>query len=155
MVPLADGAKGLARAEAIGLLAAVPYGRVIFTLDALPAVRPVNHFMHEGQIIIRARLNPAISAAERSIDGIVVAYQADDFDAVRQTGWSVTVTGRAHTLADQDQMARYERLLDPWVNHVGGVVAIDPAIVTGFRISSARYGPDDVGGRPSPVLGRS
>lgn len=38
------------------------------------------------------------------------------------------VTGRATTLTHPDQIARYEQLLQPWVN-----MAIGPVIVTGIR----------------------
>ena len=138
LVQLAIGAEELTRAEAMGLLASVPYGRVIFTLDALPAVRPVNHLIDEGRVIIRARLTSATSTAERSTDGIVVAYEADSLDSLRRTGWSVAITGRAHTLTDPEQVSRYEHLLDPWINHADAVVAIDPAIVTGFRIIASQ-----------------
>ncbi|KMO72758.1 pyridoxamine 5'-phosphate oxidase family protein [Mycolicibacterium chubuense] len=125
----------LTRVEAVRLLASVPYGRVIFTLNALPAARPVNHVIDDGQVIICAWLNPKISAAERSTDGVVVGYQADSLDARRQTGWSVSVTGRAHTLTDPEQVSRYERMLDPWLHRADTFVSIDPAIVNGFRIS--------------------
>jgi hypothetical protein len=138
LVQLADGAKELTRAEAMGLLASVAYGRVIFTLNALPAVRPVNHLIDDGHVIIRTRLTSAICTAEQSIDGVVVAYEADSLDPQRRTGWSVAITGRAHTITDPEQVSRYEHLLRPWVNHADTVVAIDPAMVTGFRIIASQ-----------------
>jgi hypothetical protein len=91
----ANGAQQLDGAEAIRLLASVGYGRVVFTLNALPAIRPVNHLVDEGRIIIRARLTSAISAAVRSSDGVVVAYEADSIDPHARAGWSVVVAGRA------------------------------------------------------------
>ncbi|MDT5143063.1 MAG: hypothetical protein QOD02_1100 [Mycobacterium sp.] len=130
----AAGAQRLDRIEAIRLLASISYGRVVFTLNALPAIRPVNHLLDEGRIIIRTRLTASISAAVRSGEGIVVAYEADSIDPQTQTGWSVVVTGHAHTITDPDQVSRYEQLLHPWVNHADTVIAIEPAIITGFRI---------------------
>ena len=65
-------------------------------------------------------------AAARSSDGVVVAYEADSIDPQTRTGWSVVVTGRAYTIADPDQVSRYEQLLHPWVNHADTVVAIEP-----------------------------
>ena len=76
----AVGAQRLADAEALRLLASVSYGRVVFTLKSLPAIRPVNHLLDDGRIIIRTRLTSAISAAMRSSDGVVVAYEADSID---------------------------------------------------------------------------
>jgi len=130
----ASGAQELERAEAMRLLASIGYGRVVFTLTALPAIRPVNHLVDEGRVIIRTRLTSAISTAVRSTDGVVVAYEADSLDPQSRAGWSVVITGRAHTLTDPDQVSRYEQLLDPWVNHADTVVAIEPDIITGFRI---------------------
>jgi hypothetical protein len=42
----------LGRGEAMRLLASVGYGRVVFTRDALPAIRPVNHLVDPGRVIV-------------------------------------------------------------------------------------------------------
>ena len=127
----------LDRTESMRLLASVGHGRVVFTSNALPAIRPVNHLVHDGRVIVRTRLTANVSAAVRSNSdaGVVVAYEADDLDPYRRLGWSVVVTGLATTVSDPDRVARYERLLRPWVNKVmDTVITIDPEIVTGFRI---------------------
>jgi Pyridoxamine 5'-phosphate oxidase len=134
----AGGAHQLDSDEALRLLAGISYGRVIFTMKTLPAIRPVNHLLDEGRIIIRTRLTAGISREVRSPDGMVVAYEADSIDPQRHEGWSVVVTGRAHTLTDPDQIARYEQALHPWINHADTVIAIDPVIVTGLRIVAPR-----------------
>ena len=130
------GAQRLDEAEALRLLASVDYGRVVFTVNALPAIRPVNHLLDEDRIIIRTRLTSAISSRARSADGVVVAYEADDINSQTRTGWSVVVTGRAHTVTDPAEVARYEQLLYPWVNHASTVVAIEPEFITGFHITA-------------------
>ena len=132
----AVGAQRLDTDEAIRLLASVEFGRVVFTVNSLPAIRPVNHLLDDGRIIIRTRLTSAISSRARSADGIVVAYEADSIDPHTRTGWSVVATGRAHTITDPDQVARYEQLLHPWVNHASTVVAIEPKFITGFHITA-------------------
>ncbi|MBV8348878.1 MAG: pyridoxamine 5'-phosphate oxidase family protein [Mycolicibacterium sp.] len=134
----ASGAQQLDRAEAMRLLASVGYGRVVFTLNALPAIRPVNHLVDDGTIVIRTRLTSAISTTVQSTDHVVVAYEADSLDPQSRAGWSVVVTGRAHTLTDPGQVSRYEQLLHPWVNHADTVVAIEPDILTGFRITAPK-----------------
>jgi hypothetical protein len=135
----ADSSRALDRVEAMRLLASVGYGRVVFTLNALPAIRPVNHLVDEGRIIVRTRLTTSISAAVGSSDaGVVVAYEADSLDPDSRTGWSVVVTGRVHTVTASEQIARYERLLHPWVNHADTVLAIEPDFVTGFRIIAGK-----------------
>jgi hypothetical protein len=131
---LANGVQRLDDVEARRLLASISFGRVVFTLNALPAIRPVNHLVDAGRIIIRTRLTTAISAAVRSSDGVVVTYEADDIDPETRTGWSVVAAGRAHTLTDSDEVMRYEQLLHPWVNHADTVIAIEPEIINGIRI---------------------
>jgi hypothetical protein len=138
-VQRANNSQMLSHAEAMRLLASVEYGRVVFTQKALPAVRPVNHLVDEGRIIIRTRLSTAMSTVVASADsGVVVAYEVDDFDSQSQSGWSVVATGWAHRVNDPGQVSRYERLLHPWVNHADTVLAIEPHIVTGFHISASR-----------------
>ncbi len=134
----AAGAHGLDRDEAMRLLASVEFGRAVFTMNALPAVRPVNHLVDNDRIIIRTRLGAAIAKTVRSIQpAVVVAYEADHFDTEKRTGWSVVVTGRAQTVTDEQDVRRYEQLLIPWVNHADTVLAIELDVVTGFRITVA------------------
>jgi hypothetical protein len=127
-------AQVLDSARAIGLLASVDYGRVVFSLKSRPTIRPVNHLVDEGRVIICTRLTSAISTAVDPTDGVVVAYEADSIDPQTRTGWSVVVTGRAYSITDPGQVLRYERQLHPWVNHADTVVAIEPEIITGLRI---------------------
>ncbi len=136
LVQAPDGAQLLDEAAAMRLLASIDYGRVVFTLAALPAIRVVNHLVDGERIIIRTRLTAAISAAARSADGVVVAYEADSIDPPTRTGWSVVATGLARTLTEPDYVARYEQLLHPWVNHADTVVAITPGMVTGLRFNA-------------------
>ncbi|HEX9832563.1 MAG TPA: pyridoxamine 5'-phosphate oxidase family protein [Mycobacterium sp.] len=127
----------LDRAEAMRLLASVDHGRVVFTRDALPAIRAVNHLVDDGRVIVRTRLTATLSTAVRSATGsaVVVAYEADALDPQRRLGWSVVVTGLATTLTNSDHIANYEQRLRPWVNKVmDTVIAIEPEIVTGIRI---------------------
>lgn len=120
------------------LLASVDYGRVVFTLNALPAIRPVNHLVDEGQIIIRTQLASALSTDVRAAEDVVVAYEADGIDPQNRTGWSVVITGLAHTVTDPELVLRYEQLLQPWVNHADTVIAIAPKMISGSRIIAAR-----------------
>lgn len=130
----------LDRIEAMALLASAPYGRMVFTRDALPAIRPVVHVVDNGEIIIaRTRLATDSGRAEGR-QNVVVAYEADEIDPVRQVGWSVVATGFAHTITDPDRLAHYERVLRPWADDVAtDIIAIEPTLVTGLRlIASSR-----------------
>jgi nitroimidazol reductase NimA-like FMN-containing flavoprotein (pyridoxamine 5'-phosphate oxidase superfamily) len=126
----------LDRTQALDLLAAVGYGRIVFTLNALPAIRPVNHLVDNGEIVIRTRLTAKLTTVVRPPDGIVVAYEADELDPIRRVGWSVVVTGIARPVTDTARVARYEQLLHPWVDQaMDTVIGIQPEIITGFRVT--------------------
>ena len=117
-------------------MASAIYGRVVFTRDPLPAIRPVNRLMDAGRVIVRTRLTAKVSIAARSHNSasVVVAYEADDLDPQRRLGWSV-VAGVATAVTDPKHVARYKRLLQSWVNlPMHTVIAIEPHIVTGIRI---------------------
>jgi Pyridoxamine 5'-phosphate oxidase len=124
----------LTRAECLRRVGSVPFGRIVFTVRALPAVQPVGHLVDGAQVIIRARLGAAIgSAADGS--GTIVAYQADLIDPVLRAGWSVVIIGRAHRVTSEAQAARYRKSLPSWVDgEMDEVIAIDADLVTGFRI---------------------
>ncbi len=126
----------LDRATALDLLATVPIGRVVFSRNALPAIRPVNHLVEtDGRIIVRTRLTSTLTSAVRANSDVVVAYQADEIDPHRRSGWSVVVTGLARPVTDPERIARYEQLLQPWVDRVTDtVIEIEPSIVSGIRL---------------------
>ncbi|MEV6320112.1 pyridoxamine 5'-phosphate oxidase family protein [Nocardia sp. NPDC051787] len=134
--PTARETVALDRAEAMRLLAGVPIGRVVFTRNALPAIRPVDHLVDDrGAIIVRTSLSSGLTTAVRGNSPVVVAYEADEIDPVRHLGWSVVVVGLAHTVTDPARAAHYEQLLRPWADQVtDAVIAIEPDIVTGIRL---------------------
>ncbi len=118
------------------LLASVGYGRIVFTFNALPAIRPLNHVVEHGLIILRTRLTFPASIAAQPANAVVVTYEADNFDPLTETGWTVVITGQANTLTNPDQTSHYKQSLLPWINHgTDTVLAIKPNIITGFRIT--------------------
>lgn len=125
----------LTRSEALHLLTTVKYGRVIFTSNALPAVRPVNHLLDDGEIVIRTSLSARLVIAVAQ--PIIVAYEVDQIDPDQRLGWSVVVTGYARQIEDPDRISRYEQLLLPWVdhNHMDVAIGIQTELVTGFRLA--------------------
>ncbi len=125
----------LDRAEAMRLLAHTPCGRVVFTRDALPAIRPVRHIVRDDRIIVLVRLSRGSAEKIGPRDRIVVAYEADVLDPDTQTGWAVVVTGLAQRITDPDVIARYEPMLRSWLDRDGdGIVAIEPTIVSGIAL---------------------
>ncbi|MFD7137550.1 pyridoxamine 5'-phosphate oxidase family protein [Streptomyces sp. NPDC059894] len=128
----------LDRQECLRLLAKVPLGRVVYTRQALPAVLPVNFSLDTDASVVLST-SPG-SDLVRAVDGVVVAFEADEFDAASRSGWSVVVTGRATVVTDP---AEHERLsqsgptswmpLHDWV-----FVRIESEMVTGRELRRAR-----------------
>ncbi|WP_323183368.1 pyridoxamine 5'-phosphate oxidase family protein [Streptomyces sp. NBC_00038] len=101
----------LDRDEALKLLAEAPLGRVVFSHQALPTIRPVNHLVEaNGDIVIHTHPGAALLAAQSE----VVAYEADDLAPATRTGWSVVVSGTASQVSDPAELARYQAALTPW-----------------------------------------
>lgn len=125
----------LDRGEALHLLAGAGFGRVVFTFKALPAIRPVNHLVDGDLVIIRTRSSAKIITMVGKAAETVLAYQADQIDPQTRLGWSVVVTGIGRTITEPESVARYERLLAPWVDRdMDTVIGIRADIVTGFRL---------------------
>jgi hypothetical protein len=128
----------MTEAEAMRRLGSVEVGRIFFTSHALPAVRPVNHLVDDGAVIICSHEGSAIAATTYTGRGVVVAYEADQLDPVTRAGWSVVVTGIAHLLDDMQMARRYRDRLRPWVTGpLNQVIRITPEIVTGFTLAAA------------------
>ncbi|MFF3615291.1 pyridoxamine 5'-phosphate oxidase family protein [Streptomyces sp. NPDC002580] len=137
-----DGFRELGRQECLDRLGDVPIGRVVHTRDALPAVLAVNFCLDaESAVVLRTS---ADSELARSIDGVVVAFEADAVDAAAHSGWSVVVTGHALVV---DDPAEHDRLTRTgprsWVVSPHDVfIRITPELVTGRELvgGRTRYG---------------
>jgi hypothetical protein len=133
--------KPMTRQQALDRLAGAEYGRVVFTQHAMPAIRPVNHLLSDGRIIILSHDDSAIAARADHGRGNVVVYEADQIDPRTRTGWSVTVTGLARLVEDPALIARYQQALRPWIaGAIGIVIGIGTDIVTGFEFTEADVG---------------
>ncbi|MFI6654855.1 pyridoxamine 5'-phosphate oxidase family protein [Streptomyces sp. NPDC050523] len=134
--------------EAIRLLGSVSVGRVVFTRHALPTVRPVNHVLDDGDIVIRTHDGAALTSRTREAgsSGVVVAYEADTIDPATHLGWSVVATGYAHLVTDPRELARIHLLLHPWVEQtMDYAVRIRPDLVSGIRLTYADANRTDAG----------
>ncbi|MFF9348755.1 pyridoxamine 5'-phosphate oxidase family protein [Streptomyces sp. NPDC014734] len=126
--------------QAMRLLAGVSLGRIVFTQQALPAIRPVNHVLDRGRIVIRTHRDSDLfaQAGLHGDRGVVVAYQADDIDPLTHLGWSVVATGYCRPVTDPDALMRYQRLIRPWSDQMMEcAVHIRPHLVTGIRLAEA------------------
>jgi uncharacterized protein len=132
----------LGRAECLRLLASVLVGRLIFTVNALPTVRPMNFALADGRIVLRTT---AHSTATRKIDQAIVAFEVDELDAANSSGWSVIVVGPAEVVKDAEMITRYKAVpLVPWAPGVRDqFVTITTELVEGLRV---RRDPGNAGG---------
>jgi len=133
-----DTFRALDRQECMRLLAKVPVGRVVYTRQALPAVLPINFSLDANSSVV-LRTSPQ-SDLVRAIDGVVVAFEADEFDAETRSGWSVVITGRASVVTDP---AENERLSQSgpvsWMPLQDAVfVRIESEMVTGRELRGPR-----------------
>lgn len=121
--------------ECMALAAAMPIGRIVFTDRALPAIQPVNFLIDDGSVIIRTTQGSKLAAATRNA---IVAFEIDDFDLRSQTGWSVTMVGRAQSVHDPAESARLAQLsLRAWA--------------PGLRDRFIRIRPEHISGRRLPA----
>ncbi|WP_329303092.1 pyridoxamine 5'-phosphate oxidase family protein [Streptomyces sp. NBC_00659] len=133
-----DGFRELGRQECLDRLGDAPIGRVVHTRDALPAVLPVNFCLDaDSAVVLRTS---ADSELARTIDGVVVAFEADAVDATAHSGWSVVVTGHALVVTDP---AEHDRLARSgprsWVPSPREVfIRIAPELVTGRELVGGR-----------------
>jgi nitroimidazol reductase NimA-like FMN-containing flavoprotein (pyridoxamine 5'-phosphate oxidase superfamily) len=97
-----NGLEVLDRADCIRLLRTVSLGRLGVTVGALPTILPINFRIDGDRILFRTGVGTKLDAATR---GAVVAFEADDFDPMYHSGWSVVVTGVAREISDPDDRA--------------------------------------------------
>lgn len=144
-----DAFRALDRQECLRLLSQVPVGRVVYTRQALPAVLPIN-FSLDADASVLLCTSPD-SDLVQAIDGVVVAFEADEFNAAARSGWSVVVTGRATVVTDP---AEHERLSQTgpssWMPmKTAAFIRIESEMVTGRELRA----PDLGGGVERGFLG--
>lgn len=125
----------LDRAECLRLLATDSVGRLAVSIDALPAILPVNYALLDGDVVLRTGAGGKYDAAVR---GAVVAFEVDTIDRLDRTGWSVLVTGVASVVTDPDDRAHAADLLrDIWApGPRDEFVRIPTVLVSGRRLGA-------------------
>jgi nitroimidazol reductase NimA-like FMN-containing flavoprotein (pyridoxamine 5'-phosphate oxidase superfamily) len=98
--PEPGGVSRLERAECLRLLRSRSIGRLAYVARAgVPDIVPVNYAVEGEDVVIRTGPGPKLQAAERRE---LVAFEVDDLDDARHTGWSVVVVGKARRLTEQE-----------------------------------------------------
>src|SRR3954454_11873266 len=102
----------LSRQECVGLLARQPVGRLAVSVDALPAVFPVNFALSGEDIVFRCAAGTKFSAATA---GSVVAFEVDGYDTANREGWSVINRAIAEeVIAPEERRALADLPLESW-----------------------------------------
>ena len=122
------------------LLATVPVGRVSFFSDGEIVVLPVNHVVDGQDPVFRTGRGSKLSAAEGQN---LVAFEADGYEELTQSGWSVLVNGRAEAVYEDAEIQRLSHLgLHPWITAVDRPfwIRIRPTSISGRQTPGAQLG---------------
>ena len=110
------------------LLSSAQIGRLAWNSASSPLIVPVNHRVVGRQVVLR--VSP-YSIQGREVDDARVAFEVDEIDPVRRTGWSVLVQGHAAIDYRHDSGPAPE----PWPHGQRPLqVIISPTCVTGRRV---------------------
>lgn len=121
----------LDRPACLALLATQTFGRLVFTQRALPDVLPAHYHLDGENVLIRLAIGSP--AAVASLDS-VVAFEADHFDPVSRTGWSVTIVGHAREVVLPDRPGEMVDLQSWGVDGGGLVLSLSAEKITGHRL---------------------
>ena len=122
----------LSEAECMELLAGAAIGRIAFSAYSVATIRPVNFVVDGHAVVFRtasgAKFSPALRRAS-------ACFEADHFDPVEGTGWSVIITGPTGVIHDRARINRIDGVLSSWMpGDLGNLMFVDIEQVTGRRI---------------------
>ena len=128
----ANGLEVLDAEECLRLLGTKTLGRIGVSIDALPAVLPVNYVLDGDQVIIRTSRGTKLSAATRHN---IVAFEVDDIDPPTGIGWSVMVRGLAREISDPPRLeSARQAALANWLDpDRSRHVAVSTDLISGRR----------------------
>jgi hypothetical protein len=132
----------LTREECFELLATSAMGRVTLSVGALPTILPVGFALLGSDVVFRPFFGAMISPS--GVD-VVLAFQADDFDAPTQKGWSIEVQGIARSVEDLDEVRRCQELSPPVKGETRDTGSF--GILSTARMSGRRFASTDGWGR--------
>ena len=129
----------LDREECRRLLSSVQIGRVVISLGAVPAVFPVNFVLDGEDIVFLTAPGAKLRAA---LDRTVVAFEVDQVDEARRSGWSVMAVGRSRGSEDLADVRAAHGLgvVPPTAGGQNRVVRIRVELLTGRQFASPVVG---------------
>jgi len=122
----------LSKDQCLRLIDTVPFGRIVFTSRAMPAVRLVPHIRMGDQIVIPASPDLGVTTGKT---GTVVAYETDLIGAGQRPAWTVLVIGRAREVPVRELPAGQRERLGAWPGDApDAVIMITTDLVTGEQV---------------------
>jgi nitroimidazol reductase NimA-like FMN-containing flavoprotein (pyridoxamine 5'-phosphate oxidase superfamily) len=104
----------LSREEALRRLGGAVVGRLGVVDGRQPVIFPVNFVLDHDRVVFRTAGGLKRDAALRG----PVVFEADEFDEITRTGWSVVVMGTVEEITDFEdpkRVAHFRSLIvDPW-----------------------------------------
>jgi uncharacterized protein len=121
--------------ECRDLVATSQIGRVVLSIDALPAAFPVNYWLIDDAIVFRSAPGTKLTAA---LNRTVVGFEVDEIDPATSCGWSVLVVGTSTVVSDPAEIARLDQVdLHSWAPLAGAhYIKISVQRVSGRRLSN-------------------
>jgi hypothetical protein len=128
--------------ECVHALRSVPTGRLLYTEDALPAVRLVTFAAPRSEIIIATDDESWFARFDRTF----LAFEAGDVESGTRAGWSVVVLGHARTTTGSEYLSGFDHHHvgpAPWtIQPSDGYLVLDIEYVTGHRLTLPRLAGD-------------
>ena len=121
---------GLPLEECWNLLRRSSVGRLALSARALPVILPVQHHV-EGRTIVMC-VGSGLPF-DPVVHDVVAAFSVESIDAARATGWTVHVQGMVRPLERPDRSDRCPL-------GSGLLIAMDPEVVTGWRVKLCPVG---------------
>lgn len=127
-----DGVEELPVNTCWSLLRTTTVGRLAVWVEDHPDIFPLNFAVDHGTLVFRTGDGTKVSGA---LSDAPVALEADGYDPLTATAWSVVVKGRARTIREiPDLMDTVDLPLYPWqAGAKDRFIRIHPALVTGRR----------------------
>ncbi|HYO38584.1 MAG TPA: pyridoxamine 5'-phosphate oxidase family protein [Nocardioidaceae bacterium] len=85
-------------------------GRVAMATPLGPRIVPVNYAVHDGAVVFRTAPYSELSTYGWNTE---LAFEVDHLDDETHQGWSVVALGRAHVVADPEELDAIRRSWEP------------------------------------------
>ena len=133
-----NGLETLSGAECLALLGSNDFGRIGLSINALPAILPVNYKVVDGVVVILSAGGAKLSAAANHS---VVAFEVDNYSPSGEYGWSVLAIGVAFRVEDEPELlARLHGSMEVWIDaSAATLIGIRPDIISGRKIEGPRH----------------